>query len=194
MPTRATVRSGDGKQARIMPVHELAREAVPHVRAAYVDSDEVAVSQAAAVLGGAGVRAVCADLRDPGAVLADPGLREVIDLARPVALILASVLHFFTAGEAREIVAGYARRVAPGSYVIISVVVSDQDMLRKVRAASGRDDLHSFAIPEIRGLLGGLELVQPGVVPARAWRGGAPDPGLRPSGPAYLMAAVGRVP
>jgi S-adenosyl methyltransferase len=55
-----------------------------------------------------GVTAVAADLRDPGAVLADPVLRTVIDPDRPVCFILGAVLHFMDAAAARAVTAGYA--------------------------------------------------------------------------------------
>ena len=62
-----------------------------------------------------GVTAVAADLRDPGAVLADPELRAVIDPARPVCVILGAVLHFMDVGAARAVTAGYARLMTPDS-------------------------------------------------------------------------------
>ena len=40
--------------------------------------------------------AVAADLRDLAAVLADPGLRAVIDSAKPMRLIRGAVLHSST--------------------------------------------------------------------------------------------------
>jgi hypothetical protein len=44
----------------------------------------------------------------------------------------------------------------------------------------------------IASFLDGLEIVPPGVVLAHAWRGGMPDPDLRPAGAAYMHAAAGR--
>ena len=70
-----------------------------------------------------GVRAVSADLRDPAAVLAHPELRAVIDPARPACIILGAVLHFLDADAARAVTAGYARLMAPGSCLVISVAL-----------------------------------------------------------------------
>ena len=65
---------------------------------AYVDTDPVVLAHARALLATSdGVTAVAADLRDPAAVLADLGLRAVIDLAKPVAVLLGAVLHFLCA-------------------------------------------------------------------------------------------------
>ncbi len=69
----------------------------------------------------AGIAAVRADLTDPAAVLGEPGLRQVIDLAEPVCLSLGLVLHFMPADRAREVAAGYTAAIAPGSCAVISV-------------------------------------------------------------------------
>jgi hypothetical protein len=69
-------------------VHQAARKVMPSARVAYVDIDPVVLSHARALLVTSdGVTAVAADLRDPGAVLADPELRAVIaDMNSPSAL------------------------------------------------------------------------------------------------------------
>ena len=90
--------------------HQAARAVNPAAAVAYVDTDPVVLAHARALLATSdGVTAVAADLRDPAAVLADPGLRAVIDLARPVAVLLGAVLHFLDADAARQVTAGYAR-------------------------------------------------------------------------------------
>ena len=107
-------------------VHQAARTVMPVARVAYVDIDPVVLAHARALLATSdGVTAVAADLRDPGAVLADPQLRAVIDPARPVCVILGAVLHFLDAGAARAVTAGYARLTAPGSCLAISVASFD---------------------------------------------------------------------
>jgi O-methyltransferase involved in polyketide biosynthesis len=90
-------------------VHQAARKVMPVARVAYVDVDPVVLSHARALVATSdGVTAVAADLRDPGAVLADPVLRTVIDPDRPVCFILGAVLHFMDAAAARAVTAGYA--------------------------------------------------------------------------------------
>jgi len=97
-------------------VHQAARRVMPLARVAYVDVDPVVLSHARALVATSdGVTAVAADLRDPGAVLADPELRAVIDPARPVCVILGAVLHFMDVGAARAVTAGYARLMTPDS-------------------------------------------------------------------------------
>jgi hypothetical protein len=64
-----------------------------------------------------------------------------------------------------------------------------------------RDDLGAAFTPapawnhareEIAGFLAGLELVEPGLVAARGWRGGMPDASLSPRGAAYVLGTVAR--
>ena len=117
-------------------VHQAARTVMPAARVAYVDTDPVVLSHARALLAtNDGVTAVAADLREPGAVLANPELRAVIDPARPVCVILGAVLHFLDAGTAREVTAGYARLIAAGSCLVISCAAYDDEALAKRLAA-----------------------------------------------------------
>jgi hypothetical protein len=53
-------------------------------------------------------------------------VRSVIDFARPVAIMLSSVLHFIPGdGEAASIVEGYLSAAAPGSYLVLSHQASE---------------------------------------------------------------------
>lgn len=117
-------------------VHEAACEVNARARVVYIDHDAVVVSHTAALLvHGPGLAAVSADLTGPNAVLCDEDVRRVIDLSQPLCIILGSVLHFFETSEARRIVAGYAERIAPGSWVAVSVAhYADADMLAALSA------------------------------------------------------------
>ena len=106
--------------------------------------------------------AVAADLRDPAAVLADPQLRAVIDLREPVCVILAAVLHFLDADVARVVTEGYARLMAPGSFMAISVACYDDEALGKrlsaeYTAATG----HNHPRADVESFFSGLDLVGP---------------------------------
>lgn len=49
---------------------------------------------------------VLADVRNPGKVLADPGLAGLIDPREPCCVVLGAVLHYLPARRAREVAAG----------------------------------------------------------------------------------------
>jgi hypothetical protein len=86
--------------------HQSARAIAPAARVAYVDNDAVVIAHARALLAiDSQTAVIAADIRDPAAVLADPGLTSVIDLSRPVCILLVSVLHFLPPGQADTAVA-----------------------------------------------------------------------------------------
>ncbi len=174
-------------------VHQAARTVLPAARVAYVDADSVVLSHARALLATSdGVTAVAADLRDPGAVLADPPLRAVIDLARPVCVILGAVLHFMDAGAARAVTAGYARVVAPGSCLVISVASVDDESLGKQLAQEYTAAAwHNHTPADVTSFFAGLELVGPGVTEAQTWRAWLPGPVLRHR-EGHVLAGIAR--
>jgi O-methyltransferase involved in polyketide biosynthesis len=185
-------------------VHECAREFVPGARVAYVDNDPVAVVHARALLAtGDGVIAVQGDARDPGAILADPGVDALIDLSEPVCVLLVSMLHFFTAQEADLIVATFRQRMAPGSYLVISAGDENENeagLGDGVQNAYGRETvLTGRPAAEIAAYFDGFDVLAPGLVDVSAWRAagqGPPSPPLcwvPPGQPrASMLAGVGR--
>jgi SAM-dependent methyltransferase len=176
-------------------VHEMARDAHPAARVVYVDNDPLATLHIRTLLAdGRTLAGIEADLTAPAAVLGHPGLRAVIDPREPVCALLGLVLHFQDADAARAVTAGYARLLAPGSVLAVSVIRNDDPgLLQQIRAAYTPAALHNHSREDIAAFLSGLELVPPGVVLAHGWRGGWLQPGpLRPPGPAYVLAAVAR--
>jgi O-methyltransferase involved in polyketide biosynthesis len=176
-------------------VHETARAVLPGARVAYIDNDPVVISYARALLatGDGGVAAVPGDLRDPAAVLASEALAEVIDIRRPVCVILALVLHFCDAATAREITAGYISALAPGSCMILSVGGSD-DPGGRIATAYTAGTLYTHSREQVAGFLAGLDLIAPGLSDARTWRPGwGEKPRPRPQA-GYVLAAAGRKP
>jgi len=158
--------------------HQVARAVNPAAAVAYVDTDPVVLAHARALLAtGDGVTAVAADLRDPAAVLADPGLRVVIDPARPVAFLLGAVLHFLDADAARQVTAGYAQAMARDSCLVISVARYDDETLAKQLAAEYTAGPFINHTPEdIASFFAGLDMAGPGLAEAQTWRAWLPGP------------------
>ena len=101
-------------------VHEVAQEAAPGVRVAYVDYDPVVLSHARALLAkGKDVVVAEGDLRSPEAILADERVRQLIDFSQPVAVLLVAMLHFVTdADRPYDAVRTLVDALAPGSYLV----------------------------------------------------------------------------
>jgi S-adenosyl methyltransferase len=170
-------------------VHETAREVVPGARVVYIDNDPAVLAHASGLLrAGDGVRVMAGDLSEPEALLTSPELASVVDLGQPACLILTMVLHLLDAGTARAVAGVLTRHLAPGSYAIVSGTVG--------RGMHGGD--HSPE--EIASFFGGLDLVEPGLVDARAWPSSASSASSAPGGPGlpervgYVLCGVGYKP
>lgn len=124
-------------KARVLEdIHVTAQPANSSARVAYVDNDCVVVAHSRAFRAPAKGAAVAgADLTDPASVLARRHVRAIMDLAEPVCVVLGLVLGLMPARQAREVVAGYADLIAPGSWVVLSCGRCDDD----AGGTSGRD-------------------------------------------------------
>jgi O-methyltransferase involved in polyketide biosynthesis len=173
-------------------VHETARALNPAARVCYVDNDPVVVRHAKAMLAGPdGIAATAADLTDPAAVWDSPAVRAVLDPAEPMCLILALILHFLEADQARRVAAGYASLAAPGSALVISVGRNDDpQMWAQIHSRYTAGELYNHTRDETASFFGGLGLVPPGLVPAHAWRGGMTTVPSTPPGAAYALGGV----
>ncbi|MGW7055703.1 SAM-dependent methyltransferase [Streptomyces sp. NPDC054887] len=160
-------------------VHEVAQAADPGARVVYVDHDPVAVAHSRAVLAGnerAGIAA--ADLRKPQDILSSPVVGELIDLERPVALLLVAVLHFVEdADDPRAAVAELRDALAPGSLLILThasyagIPLPPQQVGGTVEVYKDiKNPLIMRSHEEVAHFFEGYEMVEPGLVPMAEWR------------------------
>jgi hypothetical protein len=156
-------------------VHEVARAGNPEARVAYVDNEPVTVASCAALLDGDPLSTITAeDMRNPDAVLDAPGVRDLLDLTRPVALLTVAVLHFVPDDDnPAGLVETYRSRLVPGSFHVLSHATGDHD---PDRAAAGAGTYRNTANPitlrrrdHVARMFGELELVEPGLVDATQW-------------------------
>ena len=158
-------------------VHEVARDVLPAARVVYVDHDPIVVAHNDALLATRdGVNTIRADVRAPDAVLGHHTLAGCLDFSRPVAVLLLSVLHFISGDEdAPGIIARFRERMAPGSYLAVSIGTSDgadPEMLAEATTtyAGARMPFTLRSRAQIMDLLDGFDLVEPGLVPLPEWR------------------------
>jgi hypothetical protein len=158
-------------------VHEVARDTIPAARVVYVDHDPIVVAHNDALLATRdGVITIRGDVRDPATVLAHPSLAGCLDFSQPVAVLLLSVLHFISHEEdAPAIIAKFRERMAPGSYLAISVGTSDDadpEMLAEATQtyAGARMPFTLRSRAQILDLFDGFDLVEPGLVSLPEWR------------------------
>jgi SAM-dependent methyltransferase len=160
-------------------VHEVAQSASPGARVVYVDHDPVAVAHSEAVLAGnpdAGV--VAADLRKPQEILSSPEVQNLIDLNRPVALLLVAILHFVEdADDPYSAVTELRDALAPGSLLLLTHASYEGIPLPAERAEGAvnvykdiRSPLIMRSREEIARFFEGYDMVEPGLVPMPRWR------------------------
>jgi SAM-dependent methyltransferase len=160
-------------------VHEVAQAARPGARVVYVDHDPVAVAHSQAVLAGnedAGV--VAADLLKPQEILRSAEVERLIDLNRPVALLLVAILHFVEDeddpyGAVREL----TEALAPGSMLVLTHASYEGVPLPPERAGGAVDVYEDIRNPlimrsreEIARFFEGYDMVEPGLVAMPRWR------------------------
>ncbi|MBB5157068.1 SAM-dependent methyltransferase [Saccharopolyspora phatthalungensis] len=158
-------------------VHEVAQAANPEAKVAYVDIEPVAVAHGRHLLAGNDRATVIqADLRQPADVLGHPEVTELLDLSRPVAVLLIAVLHFIPDSDRPgEIVRTYLERTAPGSFVALSHADDDEDlpaeqarMLDEYRKSTRVPFVHRGR-SELAAWLDGFDLEPPGIVRTNEW-------------------------
>jgi hypothetical protein len=178
--------------------HEVAQRAAPDARVVYVDNDPIVLVHARALLTSnpAGItNYLDADLRDTTTILAEA--QSTLDFSLPVAVMLVGVLHCIPeADDPASIIATLMAAVPPGSHLVISHIAAD--LVNPQGMAAGNSLMNrAMAAPitarthaQVAGLFDGLDLLEPGLVPAPQWR---PEPGTE-SAPLPVWAGVGRKP
>jgi hypothetical protein len=170
--------------------HEVAQLTAPDSRIMYADNDPLVLAHARALLRSAPegrTGYIEADLREPEKILTNPLVREVLDLDKPVALMLVAILHFIADEEdPAGIVTTLLAALPPGSYLVATHVSPEDDpegvhglertyreggMTLQARTA---EEFGDVAFP-------GLELVPPGMVLVSEWRPDEEGPRPRPA-------------
>jgi hypothetical protein len=160
-------------------VHEVAQDAAADARVVYVDIDPVAVAHSRRILAGNRyATAIQGDLRQPQAILGHPEVVDLLDLSKPVGVLMVAVLHFIgDADHPAAIVQQFADASVTGSYIAISHAAPADDLAGQetVRRLYQRTPtaLHVRTPVQVTGLLAGWQVLDPGLVPISDWR---PDP------------------
>ncbi|HUR07231.1 MAG TPA: SAM-dependent methyltransferase [Nonomuraea sp.] len=182
-------------------VHQVAHRIIPDAKVVYTDNDPIVLVHARALLAdNPGTVIVDGDTRDPKAILEAAAAH--LDFSRPVAVLVVAVFHFLTDDEeVARIVRTLREPLVSGSYLIISHGYIEENEGIPERLAEAQDVYRRSSSgamiwrdrDTVRGHFNGLELLEPGVVPAQNWRNDEQfiPPGLEKGG---VLGAVGRVP
>ncbi|RGD57193.1 SAM-dependent methyltransferase [Kitasatospora xanthocidica] len=175
-------------------VHQAARRHDAGARVVYVDNDPTVLAHGRALLAAdPRTTLVRADLREPEEIRRHPEVRRLIDFDEPVGVVFSAVLHHLDDAERpADLVRWWVDRIPSGSLVYVSHFRSvgssggesvgtsgrtsggteeGRSAERKLRESFGRGRWRTDE--EILGLLDGLDLLEPGLVPCPLWR---PEP------------------
>ncbi|WP_307874877.1 SAM-dependent methyltransferase [Frankia nepalensis] len=159
--------------------HEVAQRVAADARIVYVDNDPLVLLHARALLTSTpeGVTAYLdGDVRDPASILEQAA--ATLDLTQPVALMLVALMHAIPDDQdPYAAVCALREAVAPGSYLVLSHLGLDV-YPERTHLKAGVDQVNAAApgtlFPRTRDQVArffdGWELIDPGLVPAPAWR------------------------
>jgi hypothetical protein len=173
-------------------VHQVAQDVDPACRVVYVDHDPMVLVHGRALLENSpNTTVIEADLRSPEAILEHPVVRDRLNFAEPIGLLLLSVLHHLHDDADPGGVAATLRAALPsGSYLaiihfwdpgeehpLISEKVHEAERVFNETLGTGRWRSRS----EIESYFGDFEMLEPGLVPVEEWR-----PDTEPPAEKYL--------
>jgi O-methyltransferase involved in polyketide biosynthesis len=179
--------------------HVTAQAASPAAAVAYVDNDPVVISHLAALLAhhSARVAVISGDLHDRDAILGATGLRAVIDLSKPVCVVMGMILHFDTADAAAGLVKRYMSAAAPGSHLIATIASGKGSLAGRFYEtynASGFATMYNHTPADFASFFGDLEVIPPGLGDARQIRPGWSELSTAAKRPDRILAGIARVP
>jgi len=184
--------------------HEVVKNVHPDARVIYVDNDPmVEVHSRAMIESDSTVRVLCADLRDPEAILDSDDVRELIDPREPTGILMTAVLMFVSdASDPFALVARYVQAMAPGSYLSLTHLTDDNKPPAAVEAFravfdTATERMHFRSRAQVGRFFEGLDMVppyeggEPGIAFAGVW--GAEDVELADSlGSRWLYCGVAK--
>ncbi len=183
-------------------VHELVQAVRPEARVVYVDYDPVAVAHTEALLvGNPSTAAIQLDVRRADELLRHPTVRRMLDLGRPIGLLMVALLHFVPdSQELHRALAGLRDGLPAGSYLVLSHACSDGSDEAVTEAGTGiyartRSGLHPRSTAAISAFFDGWAPVAPGLVYLPLWHPSGPDDLLlQTPADSFLVGGVARRP
>ncbi|GAA1252187.1 SAM-dependent methyltransferase [Prauserella halophila] len=186
--------------------HEVVQRLNDEARVVYVDNDPVVLAHGRAILEeNAHTRFVGADIFRPEQVLDNATVREFLDFSRPMGLLQVATLHHHDAEfglPPADVMRAYIDALPSGSYVAFTHFLDPENehtetamrVQEIMRGAGGTGRGYWRTRAEIMEILGGLDLIEPGLVVNDDWWPDGPRVDELPSAAHCIAAAVGRKP
>lgn len=185
--------------------HEVAQGVNPDATVVYVDNDPVVIAHGKAVLEeNDRTHFIGADLTKPELLLNDPALTAHLDFDRPIGLLHVGILHLFTDEQNPQgWVKEYLDRIAPGSYYAMAAMSMPEVgsphrplglKIHQTLKKAVVDTLTWRSADQLLALMGGLEVLDPGLVTLSKWWPDGPTVGEAPVEGNFVLGALARKP
>lgn len=180
-------------------VHEIAQEVNPNTRVVYVDKDPIVLAHGRALLvDNDNSTVITGDVRHPESIFDNPTISKYIDRGEPCAVLISGLLQHVSDDEDPWAIAATIRDWLPsGSYLMIANFLdSGEPRARATERAfleGGLGTGRFRTLDEQVGFFTGLEMIDPGLVPANEWRPDLDTPTDSPVHNLYV-GGVGRKP
>lgn len=165
-------------------VHQVAQAVDRSSRVVYIDNDPIVLAHGRTLLDENDETAfIEAEMTDTDGIFNHPDVDGFIDFDQPVAALFVSVLHCLPDSEQPgRVVRQVADRLAPGSFMVICQLVSDDAATRHAATdfmlrATGNKWGRVREKSEVREYFEGMELLRPYLVEVSTWR---PDSEVAP--------------
>lgn len=193
---------GSGIPTSTDNTHQIAQQIAPSSRVVYVDNDPVVFEHVDGFLRSdpAGETAYLeADLRSPDRILADLRMLGILDFTRPIAVVLAAVLHFIKEVDNPYLAVSRLVSAMPsGSYLVASQATQDFMSPEEYAAVNAADAQARVPFQfrtreQFARFFVDLDLLESGIVGVETWGHNRPKDHRPGAGPA-VYAAVARIP
>jgi hypothetical protein len=164
----------------------------------YVDNDPIVLVHGRALLTEDGVATfIQGDLYEPEKIFSDPALTAMLDLSRPVGVVLAAIIHHVPdERDPAGVVRGLLEFLPAGSHVILTHLHDAGNDPRVEEAKrilqSGLGGSYFRHSSEIERFMDGLTILEPGVANVTEWRPDGPAGPLEHPLHTQMVAVFGR--
>ncbi|GAA3983745.1 SAM-dependent methyltransferase [Actinomadura viridis] len=182
----------------VQNTHQVAQSVNPEAQVVYVDNDPIVLAHGRALLAeNDRTTVITADVREPESILADADVRRLIDLDRPVAVMLVGILHHLHDDERPQHVVDTLMNAVPsGSHLFVThFCASSPEAVAAEKKYLALLGTGRFRTPEeITAYFEGMELLEPGVVPLPLWRPDTEVPAELTVGHRLMYGGIARKP
>ncbi|MEO3972668.1 SAM-dependent methyltransferase [Streptomyces sp. CAU 1734] len=158
-------------------LHEVVQQERPDAAIIYVDNDPIVLAHAQALLTSSpeGRTAyVDADMRDPDAIINSAEFQELLDLGKPVGLMVIGMLHFIAPPDDHTLLRRLLDPLPSGSYLAATIGTADFAPVEVGRVAAEYEargmPMHLRSREKAEAFFDGLEMVEPGLMQVHYWR------------------------